>query len=193
MSRPDRHQLPVYGDVMKAEYQEIRDSYQRADRLCQEGRMSKQIRHEMNRMIDEVVAWQNRWVEHSERVKFWSNKFAYYLFFPKLYNESEELITKLLTNETDPDNFDEFFYKTRCQRIVADCAQLRYKEYLEGRYLENDTELESFLRLWSEDDANAQDALWLIKIRTTEKLTGHFEPGLAFNSIFFCFLFVKTH
>ena len=79
-------------------------------------------------------------------------------------------------------------------RIVADCAQLRYKEYLEGRYLENDTELESFLRLWSKDDANAQeDALWLIKIRTTEKLTGHFEPGLATNSIFFSFLFVKTH
>ena len=147
----------------------------------------------MNRMIDEVVAWQNRWVEHSERVKFWSNKFAQYLFFPKLYNESEELITKLLTNETDPDNFDEFFYKKRCQRIVADCSQLRYKEYLEGRYLENDAELESFLRLWSEDDAYAQDALWLIKIRTTEKLTGHFEPGLAFNSIFFCFLFVRTH
>ena len=28
-ARPQhRHQLPVYGDVMKAEYQEIRDSYQ---------------------------------------------------------------------------------------------------------------------------------------------------------------------
>ena len=51
VSRPDRHQLPVYGDVMKAEYQEIRDSYQRADRLCQDGRMSKQIRHEMNRCV----------------------------------------------------------------------------------------------------------------------------------------------
>ena len=74
-------------------------------------------------MIDEVVAWQNRWVEHSERVKFWSNKFAYYLFFPKLYNESEELITKLLTNETDPDNFDEFFYKTRCQRYEPMCRK----------------------------------------------------------------------
>ena len=54
-ARPQhRHQLPVYGDVMKVEYQEIKDSYQRADRLCSsgDGKMSEQIRHEMNRYLE---------------------------------------------------------------------------------------------------------------------------------------------
>ena len=72
-ARPQhRHQLPVYGDVMKAEYQEIKDSYQRADSLCssRDGRMAKQIRHEMNRYLGVGVSNFNK-----------NGKEAYHPFF----------------------------------------------------------------------------------------------------------------